>query len=172
MDTPPARTQEHPPLCSSSSPVEPRLRDFLRELANGGVVLTYPLAALPGIDHEDDAQVAFRTLVQLDGDICLSVHARALASPGFEAAYTLHRSRVHKALQRRAIKVRRSVRGIGWAAGLLGGGLTLTSGTGAELVDRIAPVAYAELLELAVAIAVGFALSGLGRLLVRRLLRP
>ncbi len=160
----------------SSSQAEPRLRDFLRELANGGVVLTSPLAALPGIDADGDgAQVAFRTLVQLDGDICLSVHAKALASPGFEAAYARHRARVHGVLRRRALTVRRSVRGVGWAAGLLGGGLTLgsllASERGAQLGHRFAAAAYADLIALTLATGVGLMMSWIGRAVVRRLLR-
>ncbi len=158
-------------MTTSTAQTEPGLREFLRELAGGGVLLTEPLTGLRGAESDDGDQVAFRTLIQLDGDICLSIHPQALKSPDFAAAYARHNARVHDVLARRKATLRRSIRGASWISGLLGGGLVLASGSGEELTQMLLPSAYADLGSAAVALAGGLLTSRLGRLLTRQLLR-
>ena len=135
------------------------------------MLLSEPLAGLRGTESDDGAQVAFRTLIQLDGDICLSIHAQALQSPDFAAAYARHNARVHDVLARRKAALRRSIRGASWITGLLGGGLVLASGSGEQLAQTLLPAAYADLGSAGVALAGGLLTSRLGRLFARQLLR-
>ena len=160
-------------MTASNTQTEPGLRDFLRELAGGGVVLSEPLVGLRGVESDDPTQVAFRTLIQLDGDICLSIHALALKSPDFAAAHARHLARVDDLLGRRTTKLHRSLKGISWATGLLGGGLVLASGSGAggELAVALLPAAYADVGITFVAAAVALLMSRLGRSFARQLLR-
>jgi len=133
------------------------------------VVLSDPLVGLRGVDSDDATQVAFRTLIQLDGDICLSIHAQALKSPDFAVAYARHIARVDKVLGRRMTTLRRSLKGVGWATGLLGGGLVLASG--GELAEALLPTAYADITVAGVAAALALLMSRLGRFFARQLLR-
>lgn len=78
---------------------------LLRELATGGILV---------VDGFDDAsaeqgaseQVAFRTLVQLDGDVCLSIHARALAGADFIAAFARHSAHVQAVMLAKHTRLR------------------------------------------------------------------
>jgi len=139
----------------------------------GGFVFADPL---PG----PRPSFAFVTLVQLDGDVCLSINARALTLPDLDARLANHLARVHATLHARLARTRALIRHGGLALGMtLGLGLALYE-TLAE-PDALSPWTqwFIEILgeqaamQLSVAVAGALALlmSSLTRVAIRWALR-
>jgi hypothetical protein len=93
---------------------KPDFRQLLGELTTGGVVI---VDRFPG---RDDEQVAFRTLLQLDGDVLLAIHADALARPDFAELLAQHQAHVCKVLDAKGQRLKRLSTGFGVAVGVLG----------------------------------------------------
>jgi len=138
--------------------------ELLADLAGGGVLVTDPLP--PSARQAGScAQIGYRTFVQLDGDICTSIHAKALGAPEFEATYNAHLARVQARIGNRISWLLRSIRQIRWLIAGAGLGITLYAPTSwIEITDRNARIAWI----LACAPLVAWLLSQLTRWLAHR----
>lgn len=67
----------------------------LAELAGGGILI------VDGFPDRQDDQVAFRTLIQLDGDVSLTIHAEALARADFAELLAGHHDHVREILEQK-----------------------------------------------------------------------
>jgi len=99
--------------------------ELLRELATGGILIVDRFADAGEAADDPNAEVAFRTLVQFDGDVCVSIHARALARSDFAAALASHQDHVRVAMLDRQARLRgvanrliRRGRALGFVVGL------------------------------------------------------
>lgn len=108
---------------------EPDFRQLLGELTTGGVVI------VDRFPDRDDEQVAFRTLLQLDGDVLLTIHADALARPDFADLLAQHQAHVCKVLDAKGLRLRRLSTGFGVAVGVLGLGLGAGASVGGLAAD-------------------------------------
>ncbi len=140
---------------------------MLAELLAGGALITDPLPA-SACPRGPSSEIGYRTFVQLDGDICTSIHARALACPEFAATYNAHLQHVQTLLGERISWLLRQVRKLRWCVAFAGLGLTLYAPSSwIELADVSTRIAWT----LAVAPLVAWLLSILTRWLVHRWLR-
>lgn len=142
------------------------LRDLLREFVEGGVMITDPLAPLGQADQD---QIGFRTLVQADGDFCVSIHAQALASPDFLAAHARHLAHVRSVLTTHTNTLRRWVRVATVASGVIG--FAVIYAASADLATMLIEGVYAQVVSVATATIGGALFSLLARSLVRWLIR-
>ncbi|PRQ05297.1 hypothetical protein ENSA5_04160 [Enhygromyxa salina] len=154
------------------APKPPRLaelRELLVDLIEGGVVITEPPSPVEG------EQVAFRTLIQLDGDICMSIHAEALADPDFAATCARHIAHVREELARHTRALRRWVRAPAWICGALGFSLVYGLGLALDVRGDLASVVvhdvWRQLVLLSAATATSALFAVLARAVVRSLLR-
>lgn len=108
----------------------------LRELADlleDGLLVVDPL--------REGGQPAFRTLVQLDGDVLSSIAAAALTDPEFADAHARHLEHVGQHIRSHAARLRRQIRRL--SALVSGGGAVVVgfgahgSGLALQLVDGI-----------------------------------
>lgn len=141
--------------------------ELLADLVSGGILITDPLppsARQPGLC----TQIGYRTFVQLDGDICTSIHAKALACPEFTSTYNAHLARVQALIGGRISWLLRSLRQLRWLIAGAGLGITLYAPTSwIEITDRNARIAWT----LAIAPLVAWLLSKITRWLAHRWLR-
>jgi hypothetical protein len=102
------------------------IAELLNEFTAGGIVIVdrFP-------DRQDD-QVAFRTLLQLDGDVLCSIHAEALGRPDFAQLLEQHQAHVCKVLDAKRQRLRVLTTSFGVAIGMLGAGISF-SGLAADL---------------------------------------
>ncbi len=94
-------------------------------LAELGELLSGGLLIVDGFPGRDDGQLAFRTLIQPDGDVSVTIHSEALARDDFAELFDAHLRHVRATLERSAARGRRLatlVTGLGLGAGLAGGG--------------------------------------------------
>jgi hypothetical protein len=103
----------------------------LGEFTSGGVVI------FDRFPDRDDDQVAFRTLLQLDGDVLLSIHAEALARADFAELLDNHQKHVCKVLDAKAQRLRRLANNFGIAFGLVGLGAGVSFGGVASYLQSI-----------------------------------
>jgi hypothetical protein len=91
------------------------VRELIREFLSGGVVV---VDRLPGSE-----EIGFRTLVQPDGDVCLSINrlAFALAPEEFHAQLADHQRHVTAVLTGLRARLRRLMSGFGVGFGIVGG---------------------------------------------------
>lgn len=89
----------------------PRL---LGEFTSGGIVI------VDRFPDRDDDQVAFRTLLQLDGDVLMSIHKDALVRPDFGALLDKHQSHVCEVLDAKGQRLRVLANGFGIVFGVIG----------------------------------------------------
>lgn len=115
-----------------------------------------------------DEQLAFRTVIQLDGEILSSIHARALADPDFAGAHARHLARVGQILRAHIRQLERLARAATWGLAGLAGAVVYGSGACFELAEAVVDAAYAELLTLGVSLVVAALASVMGRALLRR----
>jgi hypothetical protein len=87
----------------------------LRELVD---MLEDGLLVVDGL-REGDSQPAFRTLVQLDGDVMSSISAAALSDPEFASAHMRHVANVGQQLRAHTVRLRRQAR---WVSAFVSGG--------------------------------------------------
>ncbi|HGG57817.1 MAG TPA: hypothetical protein ENK31_08490 [Nannocystis exedens] len=141
--------------------------EVLTELMVEGVLITDPLPA-SACPAGSGNEIGYRTFVQLDGDICTSIHAKALACPEFAATYSSHLQHVQTLLGKRISWLLRSIRKIRWFVAGAGLGITLYAPSSwIELTDVSSHIAWS----LAVAPLVAWFLSKLTRWFVHRWLR-
>ena len=100
----------------------PDFAELLNDLTSGGVVI------VDRFPDRDDEQVAFRTLLQLDGDVILSIHAEALARPDFRALLDGHQQHVCRVLDAKGQRLRTLANGFGVAVGVVGLGAGVSFG--------------------------------------------
>lgn len=148
-----------------------QLRELLGDLGTGGLLITDSLVSDEHGGSREDMPVAFRTLVQLDGDICTTIRASALDDPEFAAAHARHLAHVDRALRQRTRTLQRWTTRPTRLFGLLGLGL----GCGADWQLQLAVQLIDGALSWAVTAGAGVlgavVASMLGRLLVGRLIR-
>jgi hypothetical protein len=99
-------------------PRTPSFAARFAELVSGGLVI------VDGFPDRSDDQVAFRTLIQLDGDVTFSVHAEALAREDFAELLAGHHRHVCEILDQKRSRLTRLGNlfvGGSVAAGLVGG---------------------------------------------------
>jgi hypothetical protein len=115
-------------------------------------------------------QIAFRTVVQLDGEVLTSIHARALADPDFAGAHARHLARVEEVLRAHVRQLERLATAATWGLAALTGGVMYGGGSWFDVVESVADLAYPELVTFG-ASCVGAALTSvLGRKLLGRLI--
>jgi cytosine/adenosine deaminase-related metal-dependent hydrolase len=88
---------------------------LLEDFMTGGVVVVDQFPA------PDDDVVAFRTLIQPGGDVCLSIHPRVLERADFKQRLTDHQQHVHAVLDAKRTRLRRLATLAGVAFGTVGG---------------------------------------------------
>lgn len=87
-------------------------RQLLAELSAGGLLI------VDRFPDRADEQVAFRTLLQLDGDVVLSIHADALNRPDFAELLAEHQRHVAAVLDSKRKRLRTLASSFGIGAGL------------------------------------------------------
>lgn len=100
----------------------PEFSELLAELAAGGLLIVDPF---PDAVGQGEEQIAFRTLVQLDGDVCLSIHAGVVARSDFAELFAAHSRHVREVLEYKGARLRRLANifsRFGLVLGALGGG--------------------------------------------------
>jgi hypothetical protein len=97
--------------------------DLMGDFMTGGVVIVDYFPA------PDDAVISFRTLIQPDGDVCLSIHPKALEREDFEQLLGGHQQHLREVLESKRKRLRRLANVAGIAFGTIGG----VSGLGATL---------------------------------------
>ncbi|MFO7566789.1 MAG: hypothetical protein R6X02_29370 [Enhygromyxa sp.] len=104
-------------------------RELLEEFLTGGIVV---VDRLP-----DREEIGFRTLIQPDGDVCLSINRLALALPPaeFREQLSRHHRHVQEALVAIEARIRRLSQAAGVVFGLVGGAGGLGAGLQFDLVS-------------------------------------
>jgi hypothetical protein len=139
-----------------------QLRELI-DLFEDGLLIVDPL-------REGDPLPAFRTLVQLDGDVMSSIAASALNDPEFGKAHARHVERVSQLLRAHTERLRRRVRRL--SAAMSGGGATVvgygsySSGLTLQFVDGM----WGLMLSGAGGLVVGTIMWPLGRWVLQALI--
>jgi hypothetical protein len=143
----------------------------LGELASGGMVVVDRFEDDQPDDHSGEEQIAFRTLVQLDGDMCLSIHAEALARPDFGEALARHTEHVRAVLGDELDRLRSFAATAIWRGRVLG--IVVGAGSGnwlGKLEVLLLDVSVAVVMT-ATAVVGAVLFGAIGRAGVRMLLR-
>lgn len=89
-------------------------RQLLGDFTTGGLVI------VDRFPDRDDDQVAFRTLLQLDGDVIFSIHADAVVRSDFAELLGNHQRHVRAVLEAKGKRLRLLASGFGYALGFVG----------------------------------------------------
>lgn len=140
---------------------------LLRELAVDGLLVADTL----------DGEVAFRTLIQVDGDVCCSIRRDALTAANFRAAHDAHLEHVEREVGEIIGRFERWATRKGRLIGILVG-LASTGVSGLWLLDgrsldalSLLELAEAAGLGLGVGAGVGVVLTGAARRVIKHLTR-
>jgi hypothetical protein len=139
-----------------------QLRELV-DLLEDGLLVVDPL-------REGDPQPAFRTLIQLDGDVLSSIAASALTDPQFAKAHARHVERVGQVLRMHTERLRRRVRRV--SAAMSGGGAAVfgLGSYGSGLTLQLVDGAWELLVSGAGGLVVGTILWPLGRRVLQGLI--
>lgn len=105
--------------------------ELIREFMSGGIVI---VDRLP-----DREEIGFRTFVQPDGDVCLSIHPLALGLPPeqFREQLAEHHRHVTEILAGIRARLRWLATTVGVAFGIMGGAGGLGAGIGFDLTSLV-----------------------------------